>query len=833
MGAPELLALSLGLSSVVAALGWAGGRGVELLTADPRVRDRVWAAALILPALPPLAVGLLLLTPAPVREIAAAPAAQTTELAMAPAEFVVSATPAGLAFDATLAAWVVLGLATLLAMARLAALALRVRRLVRILGRAETPGPAVTGMVEDAARDLAIRPPLVRISTTAPEALLASLGRARLILPSNLVAPSADAAATRAVIAHELSHLKRGDHRALWLEEILLALLAANPLMPVLRARRAAAREEACDALALAGAAPEARRAYARALIEALRSRAASQAPGLTPALTFTGAERTSAMNRLKAVMAPAATAGRRTRLIALSLTVGFATTVGATSWAVADQRPTRTVTRADAAVPTTEADFAYVSAAFNPVYHAAWPDACGFGSEDGGRVFVYAGDCATGDGSKIEILSLAGVAFSTDARDAFAAVKASCDAGRPVEIGYAENGVRDRVSVACLSPAVAPPEPVRFTVDLTYDPAIRIAAGDRLLIELKRNMEGGGAASSDIVLALAPGALPGQAFADLRPPLLPADLRTGPMFALSARIVGTDGAVKAVSDRDLGRPYAPYLTSADAIVTRMRMLPADSAAQAAAERAARTAAEALPGEQALTVRISQSNQPLILGSSNLLRVTLQSQDGERGARNTTRLEMPIAPDLPLEREVRFSLKDEQLPTFTRGRTYDLTAEIRDADGRVFYAAEPVIVRMAAGSRGRLAKVRPELVLARAAAVPTPAVSPRAYQSRLTITENGQVVAAGRMRIIPDDSAMTVLSADGREYQFDLSLEGPESDPESRGRLTARADVARTASGGGWETVARPILLMAPDGQARITWGDEAGLLFDLVIEPA
>ena len=58
-------------------------------------------------------------------------------------------------------------------------------------------------------------------------------------------------------------------------------------------------------------------------------------------------------------------------------------------------------------------------------------------------------------------------------------------------------------------------------------------------------------------------------------------------MFALSARIVGTDGAVKAVSDRDLGRPYAPYLTSADAIVTRMRTWTSrPDAAQLRADRA-------------------------------------------------------------------------------------------------------------------------------------------------------------------------------------------------------------------------------------------------------
>lgn len=338
MGTPELLALSLGLSVVVAALGWAGGRGVERLSGDPRLRDRVWAAALILPALPPLAVGLLLLTPAPVRDIAPPPAGLPTGPVMAPVEFAAADPSPTFALDPTLAAWAVLGIAILLAAFRLTALALRTGRLLRIIGQAQAPSPAVTAMVEATARDLAIRPPCVGVSAATSEALLASLGRARLILPVGL-AEAANADAARAVIAHELAHLKRGDHRAVWLEEALLALMAVNPLMPMLRAPRAAAREEACDALALGKAAPEIRRAYARSLIEALRDRAGPQASGGLPALTFTGAGRTTAMRRLKAVLNPAPAAGLGPRLMSVGLAGLIAVLTGAGSLAVAAER--------------------------------------------------------------------------------------------------------------------------------------------------------------------------------------------------------------------------------------------------------------------------------------------------------------------------------------------------------------------------------------------------------------------------------------------------------------------------------------------------------------
>ena len=811
MSAPELLALSLVLSVAASALAWIAGALIERASPDPRLRDRVWGAGLLLGVVPPLAVAALLLAPAPVREIAA-PTIVTAPVLIAP--MLQAATPPASAALPDLAILASLGLAVAVALGllRFLSLGVRIGRLVRLLRHAAPADPDLAGRVEALSRDLQVRPPRTVISATVGEALLSGLGRPCLILPQ---AP--DGVASDAVIAHELAHLKRGDHRTLWREEALVILLAINPLVPVLRARRDAAREEACDALALKNAEPETRRLYARTLIEALKTRAGPKGMGeAVVALTFTGAGRTSAMNRLKAVMTPAAPAGRRARLIALSLTAGLVASVGAASWAVADQRPVRTVVRADAGAPTSAPDAAYVSAAFDPVYRAAWPEACGFGSESDGRVFVFAGDCATGDGSRIEILSLAGVPFSTEARVAFAAVKAACDAGRPVEIAYDENGVRDRVSVACLGPAVAPPEPVRFTIDLTYDPAIRIAAGDTLEIDLRRDMEGGGTASKGMVLDLAPGALPGQAFADLRPPLLPADLRTGPMFNLSARIVGADGAVKAVADRDLGRPHAPYISSARAVSTAMRMLPADiPAEEAAARRAAQTAAQGLPPEvRARFQRASASDYRTYCASADPLEegfcagVLFSHLSGMPG----NGLCVPEASGGERARLEGF---------VARGKAEIARLTPRRDEGAYEYSERALKAAYACPAAGLTA------------ALPSPA-EPRAYQARITISANGQVVAAERLRIPPDNrDASTILTADGRDYRFELRLARAEPAPGGQPQLALGADVARAASAGGWEPEARPALLMRPDGTARMQWGSEAGLSFEILVEPA
>lgn len=354
MGAAELLALSLGLSTATAATAWIGGRLVEALNADPGLRDRVWGTLLALPALPPLAVGLMLLTPPPVEEVAAPTPTLAVPLVMdANVAAATMSAPAGI--DASLIAPAILVFAGALALWRLGQLAIGAARLARLVARLEKIDAATAEMVEMTARRLSVQPPRAGVSRTAPEPMLAGWGRARLILPAGPT--SRDPAVAQAVLAHELVHLKRGDHRTLWLEEILLALLAVNPLMAALRERRAAAREEACDAAALAAAGPETRRAYAEFLIHALRRRAAPQA---LPALTFTGARRRTAMRRLKAVMSPAAPAGRRSRLLAAGAALAVAAATGAGSLAVAGEReavvrlapPASTAAAADTAPP-------------------------------------------------------------------------------------------------------------------------------------------------------------------------------------------------------------------------------------------------------------------------------------------------------------------------------------------------------------------------------------------------------------------------------------------------------------------------------------------------
>lgn len=573
MSPVEMIALSLAASVAVAGIAASAVAGLERLSSDAALRERAWGWALGLSALPPLLVAGLTSAPPSALPAIALPAYVETARAVSTGAAEAAPVASGVTVDGGLAATVVLVLAALAAVTRGLTLTRRAVRLRRLIEKAVPASAAVREAVAETARTMGVAAPEVRIAAGGSEALLTGWARPVLLLPADL-AQTPGATSARAVIAHELAHLKRGDHRAVWVQEIVLTLLAVNPVLRLIGVRRAAAREEDCDALVLAGAEFSVRRAYAQSLIDALRVRAQA-GPAPSPALTFTGAARRQVKRRMAAILTPPSPAARGTRLLTLAAGLALLGLTGAASLAVAGQRPGPAIEGVYAGQTPAQLDWAYTSAALDPVYRAAWPGACGHGSEgEAGPVYVYDGDaCAAEDGPRIEIQTLEGVSPAADPPGAFAAVKAACDAGRPVRIAFSRGGTAGTTAVACAQPAVAPPQPVSFAVDLIYDPAIVVAAGDRLTIDMRRDLGEDSSASTGIVLNLAPDALPGRASTLLRPPLLPAT-RTDPMFSMTAKIVGADGRIKAVSDRESGRPFAPYLIGPDGIWTQMRMMP-------------------------------------------------------------------------------------------------------------------------------------------------------------------------------------------------------------------------------------------------------------------
>ncbi len=156
---------------------------------------------------------------------------------------------------ALLLAW---ALGTLWLWMRLLDAALQASRLRRSARPAPELHAALAGML----------PRHVRIATTAADGpMLVGLWRPCILLPRALVA-TLDAAALQDIVRHELAHVRRSD---LWVAVLLRAAMAVywwNPMLRVIHARLALAREMACDARAAAGA--QGRLDYAGSLLASI-----------------------------------------------------------------------------------------------------------------------------------------------------------------------------------------------------------------------------------------------------------------------------------------------------------------------------------------------------------------------------------------------------------------------------------------------------------------------------------------------------------------------------------------------------------------------------------
>lgn len=225
-----LACLALAASLPLAAIGWIAGAVLDRAETSPGRRYRLWEAAFWSV---PIAAGAVLTAPwlpvARLRMVLHSSAAHAPPLPFAD-------TSAHLQAPSPMI--IVLAIAVTGMACRLAGLALRLRRLRDVERRA-------TGRLGD----LAGLP--VRLSEDLDSPVLAGLGRHTILLPARFAEPRA-ARAAALVCRHEAAHAARGDNLRVLLEEAALAILWFNPVLVAVRSRLSAAREEVCDAVALA-----------------------------------------------------------------------------------------------------------------------------------------------------------------------------------------------------------------------------------------------------------------------------------------------------------------------------------------------------------------------------------------------------------------------------------------------------------------------------------------------------------------------------------------------------------------------------------------------------
>ena len=154
----------------------------------------------------------------------------------------------------------------------------------RLRSTAEAPGWLVDELT-NAGASLGVRPPRVEVVEGIASPMLWCLGPSRLLLPLSLV-KTLPADRWRGVLAHELAHLRRGDH---WVRRLQLAaglIWWWNPVYWMAVRRLDAEAELACDAWVVA-ADPKGRRRYAETLIDVCETFSRTWTP--MPALGMAG----------------------------------------------------------------------------------------------------------------------------------------------------------------------------------------------------------------------------------------------------------------------------------------------------------------------------------------------------------------------------------------------------------------------------------------------------------------------------------------------------------------------------------------------------------------
>ncbi|MXW17483.1 MAG: M56 family metallopeptidase [Gemmatimonadetes bacterium] len=286
----QIGATKLAVSLVLAGMAWT----VQRRVGRPGVSYHIWLLVLVVLLVP--AVVSLPVLPAEPAGMAVTPASGSADVVLAETTSGPSRRlgPGALAGPALAITWL-LGTIGLLGWSMV-----RTTRFRRVLAKASTRAAA---QIQHEAAAIGRRLGLARV----PEVLTADArvtplvwwngGKVRVLIPAWILT-DLTRDELRAILAHELAHVRRRDHLVRWLEWFACSVFWWNPVAWWARRQLRIAEESCCDRLALevAGSSP---RSYANALLRVVAK--ASRSPGFHPPLPATaadGAGRTETLER-------------------------------------------------------------------------------------------------------------------------------------------------------------------------------------------------------------------------------------------------------------------------------------------------------------------------------------------------------------------------------------------------------------------------------------------------------------------------------------------------------------------------------------------------------
>jgi beta-lactamase regulating signal transducer with metallopeptidase domain len=189
-----------------------------------------------------------------------------------------------------------------------------------VVAREKMPAsPQLQALADDVARQVGLkRTPQIATSLISNGPLVTGLFRPIVLLPA-WFETDYDRVQQRAALAHELTHVKRGDLWALQLAELFVACLWFNPLAYMARAAFRTDQEAACDSdvLRCGAASPH---AYGSTLLKAVRISVPERLP-MAASLPLTH----SLKERMRRMAYPAPTKRRRLAGVGLTALLGSA----------------------------------------------------------------------------------------------------------------------------------------------------------------------------------------------------------------------------------------------------------------------------------------------------------------------------------------------------------------------------------------------------------------------------------------------------------------------------------------------------------------------------
>ena len=196
-----------------------------------------------------------------------------------------------------------------------------------VVAREKMPAsPQLQALADDVARQVGLkRTPQIATSLISNGPLVTGLLRPIVLLPAWFEADY-DRVQQRAALAHELTHVKRGDLWALQIAELFVACLWFNPLAYMARAAFRTDQEAACDGdvLRCGAASPH---AYGSTLLKAVRISVPERLP-MAASLPLTH----SLKERMRRMAYPAPTKRRRLAGVGLTALLGSVAVISTAS---------------------------------------------------------------------------------------------------------------------------------------------------------------------------------------------------------------------------------------------------------------------------------------------------------------------------------------------------------------------------------------------------------------------------------------------------------------------------------------------------------------------